>query len=90
VRGGSTVSLVEPLGRSRGGCRLLLTGFVVDVGGLSPGTNETPGDKLTTLQRSGSLRTATTGCILVEPAHGHGDPRAQIFLGAIHHAAVEA
>ena len=28
VRGGSTVSLVEPLGRSRGGCLLLLTWFL--------------------------------------------------------------
>ena len=28
VRGGSTVSLVEPLGRSRGGCLLLLAGFL--------------------------------------------------------------
>ena len=61
-----------------------------NVGGLALGTNKTPRAKLTTLQRSGSLRTATTGCVLVEPAHGHGDPRAQIFLGAIHHAAVEA
>ena len=28
TRGGSTVLVVKPLGRSRGGCRLLLTGFL--------------------------------------------------------------
>jgi hypothetical protein len=89
VRGGSTVLLVEPLGRSRGGCLLLLTWFLSEpclpdtcdrqaCGSTEPPQALAPGTN--ERREPSSDATETRGSLMRVPRPGHGVPKTGVEL----------